>query len=132
LDVKEIKVDGRLFSQEYDIIRILLNYGLYMVKTEHYEENDEGQQELVEVEVSVTELIVHEIDKDEIILDNPTFKVIYELFKEGIAKNELYGEKFFLQHPDPNISKMAVDIISNRHEISPKWTEKKVYTTPEV
>ncbi len=126
------KGTDRISSQEHDLIRILLNYGLFMIKTEHVEEDEEGNEEVSEVEVSVIELILHELEKDGINFENPIYETIHQLFREGVEKGEMYGEKFFLQHQDPDISSKAVDIVSNRYEISPKWIEKKVYTTTEL
>ena len=123
---------GRIISQEADIIRILLNYGLFEVKTQHVEYDENDEEIVTEVEVPVIELIVFEIERDEISFDDPVYAAIYEEFKAGIEREELLGESFFLQHHDPDIAKKAVDIVSSRYEISPNWTAKKVYTTTEV
>lgn len=130
---KEIqKIDERVFSQELDLIRILLSYGVFQVKTKHIETSEDEKEEIKEVEVAVCELIVHEIEKDEIELENILFKKIYEEIKTGIDLNELRGEKYFAQHSDPEIARTAADIISNRYELSPKWRDKKVYTNTEI
>lgn len=126
------KSTDRISSQEYDVIRLLLNYGLFMIKSEHVEDDEEGNEVVSEVEVSVIELILHELEKDNINFEDPIYATIHGLFKEGVANGEMYGEKFFLQHQNQEIASKAVDIVSNRYEISPKWIEKKVYTTTEL
>jgi DNA primase len=122
----------RILAQEIDLIRILLTYGLYMIQTEHMEIDEEDNEEVTTVEVPVTELVISEIELDELYFDDPTLKKIYDEFKEGLERKELLEESYFLRHQDPDVAKTAVDIVSNRHEISPNWIEKKVYTTTEL
>ncbi|MEX1001019.1 MAG: DNA primase [Crocinitomicaceae bacterium] len=148
-EVKEIQVDrpetkqedhqqidqigkNRIYSQELDIVRILLNYGLFEIKTQHIEVDEEGNKTTTEIEVPVLELIIHEIDKDELEFENPILKAIYEECRSALQRKELLGESYFLQHHDPDIAKKAVDIVSSRYEISPNWIKQKVYTTTEV
>lgn len=126
------KVAENLYAQELDLIRILLNYGIYMVKTEHLETDENGKEILTEVEVPVSELIIHEIVRDELELENKVFARIFNDIKEGIEIGELRGEKYFVQNADQEIARTAVDIISNKYELSPKWVDKKVYTNTEV
>ena len=124
--------NDRISSQEYDVIRILLNYGLFLVHSENVTIDENGKEVIETVEVSVIELILHELERDHIKFQLPIYETIHQLYREGLEKGEMYGEKFFLQHENQEVASKAVDIISNRHEISPKWIEKKVYTTTEV
>ena len=126
------KIDERVYSQELDLIRILLNYGVFQVKTKHVDFEEDQKEVVKEVEVAVCELIVHEIEKDDIELENELFKKIYDEIKSGIDLNELRGEKYFSQHENPEIARTAADIISNKYELSPKWRDKKVYTSTEI
>jgi DNA primase len=129
---EQSKSEEHLYAQEFDLIRILLKYGVFQIKTEHIE-LDENEKEVVkEVEVSVLELIVHEIQKDELEIENELFGKIFSEIKDGIEIGELRGEKYFVQIADPEIASITVDIISNRYELSPKWVDKKVYTNTEL
>ena len=103
-----------------------------MVETEHLEIDEDDNEETITVEVSVIELILSEIERDELYFDDDILKKIYDEFKAGLDRGELLGESYFLRHTDPEISKAAVDIITNRYEISPNWIVKKVYTTSEI
>jgi DNA primase len=126
------EIHRRIAAQEYDIIRILLNYGTYQIATEHVEYDEEDNEEVSQIEVSVIELVVAEIERDELYFDDEILKKIYDEFKEGLERNELLQDTYFLRHQDQEIAKAAVDIISNRYEISPNWVVKKVYTTSEI
>ncbi|UKN00988.1 DNA primase [Paracrocinitomix mangrovi] len=124
--------DDRIYSHELDLMRILLNYGIFMIKTEHVELDENDEEIYTDVEVSVMELIIHEMERDEIVLTDPTLRKLYNEIKAGLELEELRGEKYFTQHEDPEIANMAVNILTNRYELSPNWTSKKVYTTTEI
>lgn len=129
---ENLEILRRIEAQEYDLIRILLNYGLYMVETSHVEYDEENNETVTKVEVSVIELVVSEIERDELYFDEDVLKKIYEEYRDGLENGELLGDSYFLRHSDPEIAKAAVDIITNKYELSPNWVLKKVYTTPEL
>jgi len=121
-----------IYHQEYDLIRILLNYGLFSVTTEHIELDEEGKEHTVSTEVSVIQLIVHEIEKDELNIENPVFNKIYNEFKVGIENNILHTDSYFIRHGDTEVAKVASDIMSVKHEISPNWSSQNVRIASEV
>ena len=125
------KVD-LIYHQEFDLIRLLLNYGLLSIKTQAVETNEEGEEEIYETEVSVIQLIISEVEKDELQIETPIFKLIYDEFKEGLANNILHSDSYFIRHSDPDVAKMAADIMSLKHEVSPNWSNQNVRITTEV
>ncbi|MBN4071149.1 DNA primase [Crocinitomix catalasitica] len=116
----------RIYPQEYDIIRILLNYGTLSITVSHAQKGEEGEQEIVDVEVKVVELIVHELNRDEISFQNEIFSLMYEEIKEGLGNNTLFSETHFARHENHEVAKVAADILSNRYETSPNWNSEKV------
>jgi DNA primase len=122
-----------LYHQEFDVIRILLNYGTYLVKTENTETNEKGKEIEKVVEVSVIELIIHEFEKDEITFDNHVFQSIYNEYKMGCSDDTFHLESHFTQHQDLEISKLAVDILADTKELSYRlWEKFKVNIPSEV
>lgn len=121
-----------LFHHEYDLIRILLHYGLLFVGFEQVEEDEEGNEHLVDGETTVIQLVVHEIEKDELQFKNPVFRKIYEEIRDGLEHDILHGDSYFIRHTDPEVAKMAADIMSDKHEISPNWSEQQVRVSKEV
>lgn len=121
-----------LYYQERDIIRLLLNYGTFSVKTKHIEVDDQENEVEVDAEVSVIELIIHELDKDELNLNHPELQPIYELYKSGLDENKFLEPTDFTQHQDVSISKVAVDILTEKHELSPEWATQKVKIKREI
>lgn len=121
-----------LYHHEYDLIRILLHYGLLYMPSETIEEDEEGNQELVEIEIPVVQLVAAEIEKDELEIEHPVFKLIYEEMRDGVENGVLHEDSYFLRHHNPEIAKTAADIMSDKHEISPNWSEQNVRINKEV
>lgn len=116
----------RIYPQEYDLIRILLNYGTLSMIVEHIEKLEDGREETQQVEVKVAELVVHELERDEIAFKNEVFDLIYQEVKEGVKNSTLYSEGHFVRHPNPEVATAAADILSSRYEVSPNWKSDKI------
>lgn len=123
---------NRLYDQERDLIRLLMNYGTHAVRTKHVEEDEDGDEIIVDTEVSVIEFILFELKKDQLKLKNEDFQRIIEIYQEGLDNNIFCGLSDFTQNVDPKIAKVAVDIATSQHEISPNWTKQRVYVTREI
>ncbi len=121
-----------LYYQERDLIRLLLHYGTFSVKTKHIEYDENNLPNEVDVEVKVIELIIHELEKDELGIDHPELQSIYALYKDGLSENKFLESKDFTQHHNADISKIAVDILTEKYELSPQWITQKVRINREV
>lgn len=127
-----IELLNPLYFQEYDLIRILLHYGLLYMPSETIEIDEEGKEQLVEVEIPVVQLIATEIERDELEIEHPVLKLIYEEMRDGVENGVLHEDSYFLRHSNPEIAKAAADIMSDKHEISPNWSEQNVRINHEV
>lgn len=113
---------------EYALIRVLIKYGTFAIHTKHI--NEEGKEE--EIETSVTELICHELDKDELSFSYPLFQKIHRIFLEGIEENTLFEPSYFLRNEDQELVRFVSEVIGDDHELSPNWlTLHKLYTPSE-
>ncbi len=121
-----------LYYQERDIIRLLLNYGTFSVRTKHLEVDDEGREKEIDTEVSVIELIIHELEKDDLGMNHSTFALIYSEYIKGLDESKFYEQQDFVRHENPEISSMAVDVLSEKHELSPQWVTQKVKIKREI
>ena len=110
--------------QEKDIIRFMLQYGHYFLNFENAENNSE------ENKLYVVHYIISEF-RNQNVFSNPNYSLIFNTFKEALSQGELLTEEYFTQHKDPEVSQVAVDIISNEHSISQKWKEHGIYTETE-
>lgn len=123
------KVKPAFPFEEFDVLRILVKYGQLAVKTEHLDEQGVSHQ----IEVSVTELICHELEKDGLQLSHPLFQRIFEHIKQGLENKTLYKTSYWLKHPDQEIVQWVSSIESDSHELSPQWLSKyHVETNSEV
>lgn len=109
--------------QEKDIIRILLNYGNEKVSIET--ENEDGTKE--PVDVSVSTLVIHEISGD-IEFENLVYRKFFHEFIQH--EGESLTANYFIQHPDPELSKTAVDIITERYSLA-NWEKHNIPVTTE-
>ena len=106
--------------EEYDLIRILIKYAPIATHTEHLDEHGETQK----VEVSVAELIHHELDKDGLSFSYPLFQRMYEHTVEGLTNKTLYKSSYWIKHPDQEIVQWVSNVETDIHELSPQWLIK--------
>lgn len=114
--------------QEHDIIRILLNYGRQEVMVEG--EDEEGNA--VDVPITVTELIIHELAQDNIIFEDATYNAIYSEFVQSVENGTVLDEMHFINHPEKRVRDITIDILSFPYSISEKWEEHGIYTNMEI
>lgn len=117
----QITTPKPLFSiEEYDLLRILVKYGQFAMETEHLNEHGIPEQ----VEVSVAELICHELQKDQLFFTYPLFNRIHTLITEGLSEKTLYKTSYWLKNSDQEIVQFVTGIETDEHELSPMWLSK--------
>jgi DNA primase len=97
--------------QEKILIRFLLMYG-----NEKLFESDEEQTG--SEYISVAEYITNEILNDELEFNNLLYRQIFEEVHECIKRGEVIDIKYFVNHSNSQISKIAVDLLSFPYELS--------------
>jgi DNA primase len=116
-------------AEEYDLLRILMKYSHFAVETEQLDEHGVPHP----VEVSVAELICHELEKDELFFSYPLFARIHQLITDGLGQKVFYKPSYWLRSDDPEIVKLATEIESDKYDLSPLWLSKyNVDTNREV
>jgi len=119
LEINDIEV------VEKEIIRLMLNYAtlpLFELK------NEEGE---VIREITVEEYLVQEIERDELEFNHPIYKRIFDEFQHFVNNSQLIDNKFFINHPEPDISRTTADLISQKYELSKRFKKKEVYIETE-
>jgi DNA primase len=112
--------------QERDIIRLLINYGTKNILIDS--EDDEGKP--IQLGVSAAYLIVHELQQDHIIFENPIYKTIYNEFIEQLEKNTVPDYNYFINYNNTDINILTVDLISSPYSLS-NWEQHSIYITKE-
>lgn len=114
--------------QERDIIRLLLNYGTKTVLVES-EEVDELNNH-IQVEISVAALIIHELQHDNILMENPLYNAVYNEYVNHLNNDTIVDYNYFVSHPSAEIAYLAVDLISSPYSLS-DWEKHHIYPTLE-
>lgn len=123
------EVKSPFAREEYELIRVLVKYGVFAITTDHIDEHGLAHT----VEVSVAELINHELAKDELIFQFPLFQQIYQHIVDGLASKTLYKISYWLRHENPEIVQLITEIETEQYELSPQWLLKyNVDTNREV
>ncbi|MDX9811799.1 MAG: DNA primase [Bacteroidales bacterium] len=122
---KQLKPAVTAFYSEEAIIRILMRYG--SDELEKTVRKEDGQEEVT----TVSDFIVNEITSDDLEFENPVFSRIFSEFSFSVAQGLFPGEKHFIKHEDPEISRMAAELLSEPHALSLIWQNKQTYVETE-
>jgi hypothetical protein len=123
--VKPAIHESGTFHSEHDIIKYLLKYGdevLYRKVS-----REEGKETIT----TVADYIVGEIVSDELIFDNPVFAEIFNDYIWFVRQGLFPGDQHFVKHPNPSISGVSADLLSESYVLSKLYTQKKTYVEKE-
>ena len=99
------------YSKELQLIKMLIRYG---EKTVCYLEDEEGK----ETPITVTEYISMDLAQDNLQFQNPTHRKLLTEAEAQLHDGNFCTERYFLAHPDSNISRMAAEMINDRYRLS--------------
>ena len=120
--VAPIEQPKKMLVEELEFLRFLLKY----CKTEVFEEEDEETKE--SYIVSVGEFMINELESDELVPDNALFQTIFYEIKDNLDKKEFDPGKYFIYHPQSEISKFATDLLSEKYTESKRWEKAGAFT----
>lgn len=115
------------YNKEKAIISVLFNYADKITTQELF--NAEGKKE--KRDLYVANYIVCDIFNDNIGFNFELFSEIFMIYKDCIYNTDYLPElRFFTSHQNPEISKLAIDLVSTPYVISPNWEEKNEIKVP--
>ena len=123
---KENFIDD-LAHWERETIRLLITFGEEKIKVDAIDENEET----VSKEITIAFYMINNIKNDAIKFENITYQKIADFYAEKLNKEEKTSHKDFTNHPDSDISQLAIDVFTTQYELSPNWEKHKIYTTTE-
>lgn len=113
--------------QEHDVIRLLLNYGTEDLELEAIQDDED-----ITIRIPVAQFVVHEFVNDGINFDNALYQLVLEEYASFLENDEVPEAAYFINHENSYVSRLAVDVLSDPHQLSTNWEEKhNIYTTPE-
>lgn len=115
-------------SQERELIRILLNFGNAEIG---FEQEDERKQ-MVEVPIKVALFIINDILNDELKFNNPLYQKVFDDYVAEVNQNRIPPDRHFINHDEQELATLAVDLLTNRYQLSNNWENKRIFVPTEV
>jgi DNA primase len=112
-------VEGEI--QEYELVRLLLNYGNNILESSP----GDGIKEIKII--TVAQFIISEIEHDELEFQHPLYKQFFDEYAYFINNSKDIDEKYFTHHPDKEVSALAADLLSRKHVLSNKLFAKSAH-----
>jgi DNA primase len=109
-----------LHSQEFEIMRLLLNYGAEEIEIEV--DSEEGEKD--KLPILVSDLIIVELQNDKLTFENFLFQRIFTEVIELRLQDVLELGSYFTRHEDKHIHNIAVDLLSSPYLLSDRWENK--------
>ena len=99
------------YTKEKQLIKVLIRYGERIVC---YMEDENG----AEIPITVTEYIQADLEQDSIQFQDPTHRKLLNEALLHLHDTNFCAERYFLAHPEPAISRLAADMLSERYRLS--------------
>lgn len=112
------------YAKEQLLIQTLIRYG---EKVMCYVETEEN----AETPLTVIEYISMDLKQDELQFHNPLHRKILAEAETHLHDPNFTAERYFLAHPDPTISKLAAEMISDRYQLSKYHSKSQKIVTDE-
>lgn len=115
--------------QERDLLRLLIAYGHERITVPMEDLEEEG---FIDVELSVAELMFQSLANDDMNLEEPVLHEIYRDYSVAVKLGETVTANRYIAHENPAWRAMAIDLLAERHVLSPNWQAKhKIHVTHE-
>ena len=122
---QEGKEGQTFYKYERLILQMVVRYG---EKVMCNVTNEAGE----EVPVTVIEYVVADLKEDDLAFHNPLHRQMLAEAVEHLGKEGFVAERYFLAHPDPAISALSTELISDRYQLSKyHYKNQKIVTDEE-
>lgn len=99
-------VTNPLELEEREILRFLVKFGERAVNPDEEEK------------ISVGQYILHELKQDDLLSSNPVYNKMMEAYDAVCSNTDQPALKFFVNNSDPELSRLASDLIGKEHDLS--------------
>jgi DNA primase len=123
--IKQVQYKTISSYSEKEIIRLLLKYGSN--ELDRRVRSEDGKEEII----AVSDYIVSEITSDDLSFDDRICSKIFADFRFYSEQGLFPGDKHFVKHEDPDISRLSADLLSDSHELSLIWKNKQTFVETE-
>ena len=99
-------------AYEVALLRYIVRYGERILFQYTEEETNE------EFVIRVSEYIRSELERDDLTFYTPLFKGMMNEAADRCQNEGFIANRYFLAHPDPNVSRLAANLISENYQLS--------------
>jgi DNA primase len=115
----------RFLVEEVEFLRFLIKH----CKTPLFEDEDEETNETKIVLVG--EFMIDELLNDDLVPENKLFQRIFFDIQEKLYNTDFDPMKHFIYHPESEVSKLASNLLSDKHTESKRWEKGGAFTEKE-
>lgn len=139
----------RFYAKEQQLIQTLIRYGERVMCyldpedegvpvtdqprpiTPHVSDNPDKEEEENGIPLTVIECIAQDLKADDLQFHNALHRRILAEAEAHLHDPGFTSERYFLAHPDPAISRLAAELISDRYQLSKYHAKAQKITTDE-
>jgi DNA primase len=122
---RQKKGEDTSYYSEKELLRLLLRYGTEVL----YRVTD--KETGIESVTTVADYIISQITEDELQFDDPVFAAIFSEITFNVSQGLFPGDMHFVHHPDPAISAIVVDMLTEQYTLSTIWSSRGAYVETE-
>lgn len=108
-EVSQPVIRSRFENEERNILQVLVKFGEKLF----YFADAENQHP-----ITVGDYIIAELEQDKIVFENPIHALMLQEYKANFHLDNFTSERFFLYHPNGDISQLTADLISEKYTLS--------------
>jgi DNA primase len=113
------------FWSEREVLRMLIRYGAEVLTRELNKETG------IETITTVADYIITEINDDGLKFENEYFAAMFEEIAFSVGQGLIPGDTHFVHHPNPVISALVVDMLTEQYTLSRIWGKHGAYVETE-
>lgn len=121
---QEGKEGQEFYKYERYILQAVVRYGEQVMCSV----TDENNQE---VSITVIEYVINDLKEDGLHFHNPLHRQILTEAIQHLQDKDFKAERYFLTHSDPKISKLCVDLVNVRYQLSKYHSKMQKIVTDE-
>lgn len=119
---KAVKKVSPFDRYERNILYFVVRYGMEKIVDQADEKAVREAGEMAHM--TVLEYVKFDLERDSLWFANETFKQILDEAMENMSNPDFQPSRYFIAHPDSDISQLAADLISDRYEQSKVHTKQ--------
>ncbi|MDB5138301.1 MAG: primase [Mucilaginibacter sp.] len=117
LDEPQVKIEREDYSQEKEIIRLLLLYGSRVIDWDGIANTYIGPFMIAEL--------------SDVEFENATCKTFVEVYRREVENGVLPDEQYFIHYPEKDIVDLTVTLIATKYTLSDNWYEMHKILVPD-